>query len=389
PPADYLPGTPTGDLRFTASIGSSSAVGHVGFNVTPINDAPVPIGGSASAAEDTLVPVSLTGSDVDGTVTSVVIGRLPTIGTLLLADGVTPVLLGQTLTAAQASSLVLRPLPNQFGDDSIGFTVIDNAGAASAPGDWTVRINSVDDLPVANPDTFTVTEDGSVTINVRFNDGDVETPVLTITRVNGNPVIDGGLAVVVPNGTVQLVGGQLVFTPAPNYSGAANFSYTITDGAHTADAVVSGTVTSIDDLPIANPDAFVVAEDGSVTINVVGNDIDIDGDTLTITHVNGTPITDGGAAVAVPDGSVRLVNGQLVFTPAPDYNGPASFDYTVSDGTTSVPATVSGIVTSVADLPQVGVPAAHPTAEDNALQFSSANGNALSVADADGGTLTV
>jgi hypothetical protein len=138
---------------------------------------------------------------------------------------------------------------------------------------------------------------------------------------------------VVPNGTVQLLGGQLVFTPAPNYSGPANFSSTITDGTNTADAVVSGTVTSIDDLPIANPDSFVVAEDGSVTINVVGNDIDIDGDTLTITHVNGTPITDGGAAVAVPDGSVRLVNGQLVFTPAPDYSGPASFGSTLSDGT--------------------------------------------------------
>src|SRR5262245_8939389 len=56
PPADYLPGTPTGELRFTASIGSSSAIGTVGFHVTPVNDAPVPIGGSATAAEDTLVP---------------------------------------------------------------------------------------------------------------------------------------------------------------------------------------------------------------------------------------------------------------------------------------------------------------------------------------------
>ena len=53
---------------------------------------------------------------------------------------------------------------------------------------------------------------------------------------------------------------------------------------------------------------------------------------------------DGGPAVAVSVGGVRLVNGQLVFTPVPDYNGPASFDYTVSDGTTSVPATVTGTV---------------------------------------------
>ena len=61
----------------------------------------------------------------------------------------------------------------------------------------------------------------------------------------------------------------------------------------------------------------------------------------------------------------------------------------MSDGTTSVPATVTGTVTPVADAPQVGVPAAQATAEDSPLQFSSANGNALSVADADGGNVTV
>ncbi|HSW25576.1 MAG TPA: Ig-like domain-containing protein, partial [Burkholderiaceae bacterium] len=257
PPADYLPGTPVGDLRYSATVGTTTTVGSVGFNITAVNDAPVAAAGSASGLEDTTIPVSLTGSDVDGTIASVVIDRLPTIGTLLLADGVTPVLLGQTLTAAQASTLVLRPLPDQFGNDSIGFTVIDNTGAASTPGDWKVRITAVDDLPQANPDTFTVAEDGSVSINVRFNDGDVETPVLTITHVNGIPVTDGGPAVVVPNGTVHLLGGELVFTPAANYAGPANFNYTITDGVHTADAVVSGTVTPVDDLPIANPDAFV------------------------------------------------------------------------------------------------------------------------------------
>ncbi|MCW5658842.1 MAG: tandem-95 repeat protein [Burkholderiaceae bacterium] len=389
PPSDYLPGTPTGTLRFTASIGGSSAVGAVGFNVTPVNDAPVPTAGSASGLEDTVVPVALTGSDVDGAVTQVVIDRLPSIGTLLLADGVTPVLLGQTLSAAQAGTLLLRPLPDQFGDDSIGFTVVDNAGATSTPGTWAVRISAVDDLPQAQPDTFTVAEDGSVAINVRFNDGDVETPVLTITHVNGNAVTDGGPAVAVPNGTVQLQGGQLVFTPAPHYNGPAHFNYTITDGAHTADAMVSGSVTAVDDVPMANPDTFVVAEDGSVTINVAGNDIDIDGDTLTITHVNGAPIVEGGPAVAVSVGSVRLVNGQLVFAPAPDYNGPASFDYTVSDGTTSLPATVTGTVTPVADAPQVQLPAAQSTGEDTALVFSTANGNPLAVSDADGGSLTV
>ena len=50
-------------------------------------------------------------------------------------------------------------------------------------------------------------------------------------------------------------------------------------------------------------------EDGSITVDVLGNDSDVDGDGLTITHVNGTAITDGGPAVAVINGSVQLCVG--------------------------------------------------------------------------------
>ena len=91
----------------------------------------------------------------------------------------------------------------------------------------------------------------------------------------------------VTNGTVALVAGQLVFTPAANYHGPASFTYTITDGTVSAVATVSGTVTPVNDAPVASNDSFTVAEDGSITVNVLGNDSDVDGNPLTITHVNG------------------------------------------------------------------------------------------------------
>ena len=47
----------------------------------------------------------------------------------------------------------------------------------------------------------------------------------------------------------------------------------------------------------------------------------MDGDTLNITSVQGAV-----------HGTVALVDGNVVFTPTPNYNGPASFTYTISDG---------------------------------------------------------
>ncbi len=196
----------------------------------------------------------------------------------------------------------------------------------------------MNDAPVAVNDTFTVAEDGNTTIAVLGNDSDVDGNPLTVTQVNGQAITDGGPAVPVTNGSVQLVGGQLIFTPTANYNGPASFTYTITDGTVTATATVSGTVTPVNDAPVAVNDTFTVAEDGNTTIAVLGNDSDVDGNPLTVTQVNGQAITDGGPAVPVTNGSVQLVGGQLIFTPAANYNGPASFTYTITDGTVTATA---------------------------------------------------
>lgn len=117
----------------------------------------------------------------------------------------------------------------------------------------------------------------------------------------------------------------------------------------TAPITVNITVTPVDDdndAPVGNPDAYTLAEDGTLTIpapGVLGNDTDAD-QPLFIT-----------AGTAPSHGTFELLsNGSFAYTPAPNYNGPDSFTYQASDGIdTTVPVTVSITVTPVNDAPVV------------------------------------
>mgnify|MGYP003337143403 CR=1 FL=1 len=173
---------------------------------------------------------------------------------------------------------------------------------------------SVRDAPAAANDSFTVAEDGSVTIDVRANDSDVDGDTLSILSVQG-----------ATHGTVALVNGEVVFTPSLNFNGQASFTYTISDGhGGTSTATVNLTIDPQNDAPVAVDNVFNLAEDLALTLNpaqLLGNDSDIYGDTLSIISVQGAQ-----------HGSVAIVDGQVVFTPEVNYNGPATFTYTISDG---------------------------------------------------------
>ena len=223
---------------------------------------------------------------------------------------------------------------------SFDYTVSDGTTPVSATVDITVT--PVNDVPVAADDTLSAVED---------------TPLTGTLATNDTPSGDGGnvwaVATGPSNGTVTVgTDGSFVHTPNADYNGPDSFTYTITDAdgdISTATATINVAPTS--DAPIALDDTATTAEDTPVIIGVLGNDSDPDGDTLTITEVAGQPI-GLGSPVTIPEGTVALnPDGTLSFTPNADFNGPVSFDYTVSDGTTPVSATVDITVTPVNDVP--------------------------------------
>src|SRR6185295_16269833 len=198
---------------------------------------------------------------------------------------------------------------------------------------------------VANADTATVAEDGTISVAVLTNDTDPDGDTLTVASVTQGT-----------HGTVSINLDKTVqYTPAANYNGSDSFTYTISDGnGGSATATVTVTITAVNDAPVTNADSATVAEDGTVAVNVLANDTDAAGDTLTVASV--TQGTHGTVSIN-PDKTVK-------YTPAANYNGSDSFTYTISDGNGgSATATVTVTVTAVNDVPVANADAAS-VAED-------------------------
>ncbi|TPA12599.1 tandem-95 repeat protein, partial [Vibrio parahaemolyticus] len=234
----------------------------------------------------------------------------------------------------------------QIDDDtevSFTFDIIDDEDLVVS-GSANLDILPINDAPNAENDVITTEEDTAVTIDVLVNDSDVEGDALSIQSAS------------VPSeqGSVDIVDGKLVFTPAENFNGEATITYIVTDGDLTDEAKVTVTVTPVNDSPVAVDDTTSIQEDTAVTIDVLTNDTDVDGDKLSIES----------ASVPKEQGTVEVVDGKLVFTPAENFNGHAEITYTVTDGELTDEAKVSVTVNPVNDAPTIKVDAVESITED-------------------------
>ncbi|WP_194163481.1 tandem-95 repeat protein [Mycolicibacterium sp. P1-5] len=313
----------SGADSFTYSVADGhggTATGTVGVTVTPVNDAPVAGSDIVTTAEDTAVSIAagaLVGndSDADGdtlTVTGVSSG---THGTAVLS--------GATVT--------YTPNQNFSGADSFTYSVADgHGGTATGTVSVTVTVTPVNTRPIAVDDTVTTAEDTAVSITAATllgNDSDPDGDLLTIGGI-GQP----------QHGTTELVGGTVIYNPDLDFNGDDSFSYTVSDGnGGTVTATVAVTVTPVNDPPSPLDDVVATPENTAATIDVLGNDVDGDGNPLTVVS---TGLPKHGTAVANEDGTVT-------YTPDENYTGSDSFGYTISDGITEASATVTVNVGSV------------------------------------------
>ncbi|NML27147.1 retention module-containing protein, partial [Zoogloea dura] len=337
-------------LSYTyTSSGSGVEFLPAGGTLQTVNTPPVATNDEATVAEDqpAIIDVLANDTDANGDALIVTSANAPNGQVTINPDG----------------SLRYVPNPDFSGTDRVTYTISDGKGGTSS-ATVIINVTPVNDAPVANPDAATTPEDTPITLPVLVNDTDPEGDPLTITNASVEP--GKGTVTINPDGT-------LTYTPAPDYNGQTTITYTVSDGkGGTSTTTVTVNVTPVNDPPVARPDAATTPEDTPVTVSVLGNDSDPEGNPLTVT---GATVDPGRGSVTVnPDGT-------LSFTPAPNYNGPAVITYTISDGQGgTATSTVTINVTPVNDPAQIGS-GAGTTQEDTVLLASGT----LSITDPDAG----
>ncbi|GAL23574.1 T1SS secreted agglutinin RTX [Vibrio maritimus] len=219
-----------------------------------------------------------------------------------------------------------------------------------------MTVESVNDIPVAGSTTYSVNEDGIITISdeqLLANSSDVEGEV-AVDDVS----YSGTDGIFTDNGD-----GTYSFAPNENFNGNVSLDVTVVDedGA-TADTTAGINVIAVNDAPVSGTVAYSVDEDGSITLNqdqLLAQASDVEGDALTASN-----LSVGGDATVVDNG-----DGTFTITPDANFNGEIDLNFDISDGTDTIVASGGLTVNPVNDAPEVsGIEA--QVDEDNSITIT-------------------
>ena len=270
------------------------ALGMARITVRPVNDAPRASDDVAEAEEETPVSIDVLANDSDVDDESLRVSSVTgeTHGNAIIRDG----------------EVRWSAPPNFHGQASFAYAVEDPDGA-SGTGRVTVAVAPVNDVPRAASDSASTEEDVPVRIRVLANDSDLDGDVLKVSDV----ATPGA-------GSVSHDGAAVTYSPPPDFSGTTTFTYWVSDGnGGSVTSTVEVSVAPVNDAPRALDDAASVLENESISINVLENDGDPEGDAVSLASFSQPSI-----------GSVVREGEQLLFT-APANGESTSFEYVVRD----------------------------------------------------------
>ncbi len=277
--------------------------GAATVSVTVLENSPPAASSLAvTTAEDTPAAIFLIASDPDGAPLTYSILSSPSHGTL----------------SGTGANRTYTPAANYSGADSFTFQAGDGE-LSSNVATVSITVTAVNDVPVAYAQSVTTAEDTAKAVTLQATD--VEDVALTYSIVQ-SPA----------HGAVSGTGANRTYKPAANFFGSDAFTFKVKDaaGAYSSIAVVSVTVTPVNDVPVAKTQSLSTLQNTPATITLVATDAD--GDAMTY-RIAATPL----------HGTLSAVSGaRVTYTPAAGTYGSDSFTFTASDGkSTSAAAKVS------------------------------------------------
>ena len=318
-------------FSFIASDGNgSSEPASIQITVTSVNDAPTAASSSVETEEDTPMAVSLSGSDPENDDLTYSIIALPAHGEL----------------SGTAPEFVYTPELNFNGVDEFVFTVSDGE-TESEPATTEITVSPLNDAPAADSISVTTREDSQVAISIAATDPDGDT-------------LDYAVVVQPVFGVLSGVAPDWIYTPLADYFGPDTFAFQANDSVtNSAPIIVSITITSVNDAPVASDDTLQTNEDAEVDIQLASSDAENDPLTYSI-------------VTSPAHGELSGTPPQLSYTPNANHYGTDEFSYLVSDGTSeSEPATILISVLPINDAP-VAAAGSTVTGEDTPIAIALA-----------------
>ena len=220
----------------------------------------------------------------------------------------------------KGDKIVYTPKANFNGKDSFVYALIDPLGA-EAKATVDVVVASLNDAPTLSKiEIPKLTEDAPAgEIELKATDSDKDKLTFSATSSNEDIL------------EVKVEGNKLKYIPKPNANGKVKITITVKDSnGATATQTIPVEIKAVNDAPVVKDDVLTVFSNKVTLIDVLKNDSDVDGDTLTIKSVT-----------QPSSGKVEIVGGKIKYNPATDFNGKVSFNYTVTDGKVEKTATVT------------------------------------------------
>ena len=226
-------------------------------------------------------------------------------------------------------NVTFTPVTNYNGTATITYTIEDNVGLISNTANIIVTVIPLNDEPVVDNDSNTISEDGGPATGDLTDAGDSD-PDGTPLTVDTTPVSGPS------NGTITINSdGTYSYTPDSGFNGQDIIIVSVCDNGLPLPVICVNdtliiTVTPVNDGPNATIDIASTTENNSVVISILTNDTDSDG------NIDSTSVT---LIDSPSNGTVTVdpITGSITYTPNAGFTGTDTLIYQVCDDGTPLP----------------------------------------------------